>query len=139
MDKPNPSPEIKMDAYIVLLHLRSQGWTNTAEIWKLLGWDQFYIGMALHRVGHINRMIMYLSEQWGEDIPRINAFIFSNETECTPYICKNVFGKDEEEQPDPKEIVEYAAKIAAYPKWDEIVESFRREAFEAADKQVVDL
>ena len=28
MDKPNPSPEIKMDAYIIMLHLRSQGWTN---------------------------------------------------------------------------------------------------------------
>ena len=133
MDKPNPSPEIKMDAYVIMLHLRSQGWTNTAEIWKLLGWDQFYNGMAQHRVAHIDRMIMYLSEQWGEDIPRINAFVFSRETKCTDYICKAVFGTSgEEEQPYPKEIAEHAAKIAAYPKWNEIVEIFRREAFEAA-------
>ena len=80
MDKPNPNPKFKMNAYVILLHLRSQGWTNTAEIWKLLGWDQFYNGMALQSYGHINEMLMYLSEQSGEDIPRINAFVFSSET-----------------------------------------------------------
>ena len=131
MDKPNPSPEIKMDAYIIMLHLRSQGWTNFTEIWKLLGWEQFYNAKAQRRVAHINRMILYLSEQWGEDIPRINAFVFTGVTECTSYICERVFGKDEGEQPTAKEIAEHAAKIAAYPKWDEIVEILRREAFEA--------
>ena len=130
MDKPNPSPEIKMDAYIIMLHLRSQGWTNFTEIRKLLSWERFYGEMARQRVGHINAMLMYLSEQWGEDIPRINAFVFTKETKCTSYVCKNVFGKDEDVQPDPKEIAEHAAKIAAYPKWDEIVEILRREAFE---------
>ena len=134
MDKPNPNPKFKMNAYVILLHLRSQGWTNTAEIWKLLGWDQFYNGMAQKSYGHINEMLMYLSEKWGEDIPRINAFVFSRETKCTDYICKSVFGTSGvQEQPSPKEIAEYAAKIAAYPKWDEIVEIFRREAFDAAD------
>ena len=133
MDKPNPSPEVKMGAYVILLHLRSQGWTNTAEIWKLLGWKQYLNAMAQDRFGHINNMIMYLSEKWGEEIPRINAFVFSGETKCTSYICEHVFRKDKKEQPDPKEIAELAAKIAAYPKWDKIVEIFRREAFEAAD------
>ena len=80
-------------------------------------------------------MLMYLSEQWGEDISRINAFVFSHKTECTDYICREVFGTSgADEQPRPKEIAEHAAKIAAYPKWDKIVEIFRREAFEAADK-----
>lgn len=129
MDKPNPNSTFKMNAYVIMLHLRSQGWTNTAEIWKLLGWDQFYNGMAQRSYGHINQMLMYLSEQWGEDIPRINAFVFSHETECTDYICGEVFGTSgADEQPRPKEL---AAKIAAYPKWDKIVEVFRREAFEA--------
>lgn len=131
MDKPNPSPEIKMGAYVIMLHLRSQGWTSFTEIWKLLGWQRFYGEMARHRVGHINAMIMYLSEEWSEDIPRINAFVFTKETKCTSYICEHVFGKDKDEQPCPKEIAEHAAKIAAYPKWDEIVEILRREAFEA--------
>ena len=130
MDKPNPSPEIKMGAYIIMLHLRSQGWTNFTEIRKLLSWERFYGEMARQRVGHINTMLMYLSEQWGEDIPRINAFVFTGVTKCTSYVCENVFGKDENVQPDPKEIAEHAAKIAAYPKWDEIVEILRREAFE---------
>ena len=134
MDKPNPSREIKMGAYVILLHLRSQGWTNTSEIWKLLGWKQYLSAMAQDRFGHIDKMIMYLSEQWGEDIPRINAFVFSGETKCTDYICKNVFGTSgEKEQPPPKKIAEYAAKIAAYPKWDKIVEILRREAFEASN------
>ena len=123
--------QLNWATYQIMLHLRSQGWTNFTEIWKLLGWERFYSEMARHRVAHINYMIMYLSEQWGEDIPRINAFVFTKETECTSYICKHVFGKDEGEQPTPKEIAEHAAKIAAYPKWDEIVEILRREAFEA--------
>ena len=58
----------------------------------------------------------------------------NKDTQCTDYICKTVFGTSgAQEQPSPKEIAEYAAKIAAYPKWDEIVEIFRREAFDAAD------
>ena len=133
MDKPNPSPEIKMGAYIIMLHLRSRGWIKTSEIWKLLGWKQYLSAMAQDRFGHIDKMISYLSEQWGEDIPRINAFVFTREGKCTDYICKHVFGTSgEEEQPASKEIAELAVKIAAYPKWDKIVEILRREAFEAA-------
>lgn len=134
MDKPNPSPEIKMGAYIILLHLRSRGWIKTSEIWKLLGWNQYLSVMAQDRFGHINEMIMYLSEQWNEDIPRINAFVFTKAGKCTDYVCKHVFGTSgEKEQPGPKEIAEYAAKIAAYPNWDKIVEYLRRDAFEAAE------
>ena len=138
MEKPNPKPAYKMNAYVIMLHLRSQGWTSMAEIWKLLGWDQFYQMEAQRSYGHINAMIKYLSKKWDEDIPRINAFIFKDGTktkgtECTDYICKEAFGKvGDSDQPRPKEIAEYAAKIAAYPKWDKIVEILRREAFDAA-------
>ncbi|MDE0685908.1 MAG: hypothetical protein OXI63_23525 [Candidatus Poribacteria bacterium] len=136
MDKPNPSPEIKMDAYIILLHLRSRGWIRTSEIWKLLGWTGYRMAKAMHRFGHINAMTEYLSERWGEDIPKINAFVFTADGKCTDYICKNVFGTSgEDEQPCAKEIAEHAAKIAAYPKWDKFVEVFRREAFEAQDSK----
>ena len=134
MDKPNPSPQIKMHAYVIMLHLRSQGWTNFTEIRKLLGWKRFKQAVAIDSVGHINHTIMYLSEQWGEDIPRINAFVFTGVTESTDYICKNVFGTSgKEEQPRSKEIAAHAGKIAAYPKWDKIVEILRREAFEVAE------
>ena len=134
MDKPKPNPrdpKTKMDAYIIMLHLRSQGWTQTTEIWKLLGWDQYYSEIARARYAYINHMIMHLSEQWNEDIPRINAFIFKKEGKCTDYPRKDIFGKDNGEQPTPKEIAELATKIDAYPNWNKVVEVFRREAFEA--------
>ena len=135
MNKPNPPPKTKMCAYIILLHLRSQGWTNFTEIRKLFCMDHFKIGLAIGSVGHINKMIRYLSKKWGEDIPTINAFCFTKETECSSDICEKVLPKRKGEQPRPKEIAEYAAKIAAYPKWDKVVEELRREAFEAQDSK----
>ena len=82
---------------------------------------------------YINNTIKYLSKKWDEDIPSINAFVFTRETECTAYICEDVFCKSDGEQPCPKEIAAHAAAIAAYPKWDKVVEFLGREAFEASD------
>ncbi|MXZ03416.1 MAG: hypothetical protein F4Y88_07015 [Chloroflexi bacterium] len=134
MNKPNPSLGVKMDAYIILLHLRSRGWITTSEIWRLLGWDQFLIGMAIRRIGHINAMTEYLSEKWNEGIPKINVFVLTRKYECTDYICKNVFGTEgRNKQPSAKQLAKYGAKIAVYPKWDKIVEIFRRDAFEVPE------
>lgn len=133
MKEYNPSPIVRMHAYVIMLHLRFQGWTNFTEIRKLLCWERFYQKIAIDSVGHINHTIDRLREEWGEDIPKINAFVFSAETELTPYIREQVFHLGEDEQPSPKEIAEHAAKIAAYPNWDEIIEVLRREAFEAAE------
>ena len=95
MDKPNPPPTTKMHAYVIMLHLRSQGWTNFTEIRKLFCWKKLKMGLAINSVGHINHVIDYLSEKWGEDIPKFNAFVFTNETQCTAYICKDVLPKRE--------------------------------------------
>ena len=128
------TPNVNMHAYVIMLHLWSQGWTNFTELYKLLGWERPKNHYTKNCLGHINNTIDYLREEWGEDIPKINAFAFTRETECTDYICKAVFGTSgEKEQPDPKEIAEYAAKIAAYPKWDQVIAFLRREAFDAAD------
>ena len=35
MEKPNPTPKTKMHAYVIMLHLRSQGWTSYTDIKKL--------------------------------------------------------------------------------------------------------
>lgn len=124
----------KMHAYIIMLHLHSQGWTNFTEIRKLFGWKRLKMGLAIKSVGHINLVIEYLSEKWSEDIPKFNAFVFTHETESTDYICKKVYSNSGEgEQPRPKEVAEHAAKIAAYPNWDKIVEYLRHEAFEVAE------
>ena len=135
MDSLNASPEVKMNAYVIMLHLRSQGWTNFTEIRKLLGWKFFKMAVAIDSVGYINKVIDYLSKKWDEPIPKMNAFVFTSVTESTDYICRNVYGKSgEEEQPRSKEVAEHAAKIAAYPNWDKIVEYLRRIAFDAHEK-----
>ena len=137
MKEYNPSPIVRMNAYVIMLHLRFQGWTNFTEIRKLLCWEHFYQAVAIDSVGHINYTIDRLREEWGEDIPKINAFVFTGETKCTSYICENVFCLSKDEQPSPKDISAHAAAIAAYPNWDEIVEVLRREAFEAWNENSV--
>ena len=131
----NPKPNQAIDSYIVMLHLRSQGWTNFTEIKKLLSWRNFKFGYAISVVGGINATIERLRVEWKEPIPKINAFVFTQGTECTEYICKDVFCKDNGEQPRPKEVAAHAAAIAAYDKWDQVIEVLRREAFGASDTE----
>ena len=74
----------EMEAYIVLLHLVSQGWANFADIRDLLGWDIFKMGVALSIIAYINEKLIALSEEWGEDVPHINAFMFRTDSgECS--------------------------------------------------------
>lgn len=121
----------EMEAYIVLLHLVSQGWAKFSDIRDLLGWDLYKMGVALNIVAHINQKLIALSEEWGEDVPRVNAFMFlTNSGECSDYICENVFGHDERQQPSPLQIAEYARKIADYPNWNKVLAVFREEAFQ---------
>ena len=121
----------EMEAYIVLLHLVSQGWANFADIMHLLGWDFYKMAHATRIVAHINERLPELSKEWGEEIPHINAFMFiTGSGECSDYIRNNVFDCDEGEQPSPRQIAEYAKKIAAYPNWDKVLEVFREEAFQ---------
>lgn len=128
-----PKVNFAMHAYMIMLHLRSQGWTNFTEIRKLFCWKHFKQAVAIESVGYINATIERLREEWDEYIPKINAFVFTGGTECTSYICKNVFCKSDGKQPRSKEIAAHAAAVAAYPKWDKVVEVLRREAFEASD------
>ena len=119
----------EMEAYIVLLHLVSQGWANFKDIEYLLGWDGWDREEAIDIVAHINHRILDLSEAWDEDIPRINAFVFKDGGKWTSYPCKEIFKCDKNEQPSPRQVVEYAQKVAAYENWDKVLEVFREEAF----------
>ena len=81
----------EMEAYIVLLHLVSQGYASFADIMHLLGWKRYYQAVAQRIVDHINRKLPALSKEWGEDIPQINAFVFiTGSGKCSDYICKYV-------------------------------------------------
>ena len=121
----------EMEAYIVLLHLVSQGWAKFADIRDLLGWEIFKQAHAGHIVAHINEKLFALSEEWGEDVPHMNAFMFiTGSGECSSYICENIFDCDKEQQPSPRQIAQYAKAIATYDKWDKVLEVFRDEAFQ---------
>ena len=119
----------EMEAYIVLLHLVSQGWGKFADIRDLLGWEIYKQAEAQRIVAHINHKLPKLSEAWGEEIPQINAFVFRRDGRCTSYIRENVFGCEEGEQPSARQIAEYAKKIADYPNWDKVLAVFREAAF----------
>ena len=73
----------EMEAYIVLLHLVSQGWATFKDIRHLVGWDVWKQSEAIRIMAHINHKILDLSEDWEEDIPRINAFMFEAPGICT--------------------------------------------------------
>ena len=119
----------EMEAYIVLLHLVSQGWATFSDIRDLLGWEIFKQAEARRIVAYINSKLPALSEEWGEDIPRINAFMFNRRGKCTSYVCEEIFDCDDGEQPTPLQIAEYTKKIATYENWDKVVEAFRKDAF----------
>ena len=119
----------EMEAYIVLLHLVSQGWVIFGDIRYLVGWDVWKQSEAQRIIAHINQKILALSEAWDEDIPRINAFMFERFGRCTSYVCEIIFGCDAGQQPSPFQIAEYAKRIATYENWDKVVEAFRQDAF----------
>ena len=126
----------EMEAYIVLLHLVSQGWASFADIMHLLGWKHYYQMNAQRIVAHINNRLPKLSEEWGEEIPRINAFVFiTGSGKCSSYICEHIFGLAEGRQPSARQITEYAKKIADYPNWDKVLEVFREEAFQGRSEE----
>ena len=118
-----------MEAYIVLLHLVSQGWAKFTDIRDLLGWDVWKQSEAQRVIAHINHKILSLSEAWDEEIPRVNAFMFDRFGKCTSYVCEEIFGCDDGQQPSARQIVEHTKKIAAYPNWDKVLEVFREAAF----------
>ena len=118
-----------MEAYIVLLHLVSQGRATFSNIRHLVGWDVWKRSEAQRIIAHITHKILALSEVWDEDIPRINAFMFEHPGICSKYVCPEIFGCDYETQPTPLQISEYAKKIATYENWDKVVEAFRKGAF----------
>ena len=108
----------EMEAYLVLLHLVSRGWATLPDIKKILGWKEhgFRQGHATKILAHINHKLIQLSEEWGELIPRINAFIFYKDGTCTDYIRDNIF---EGKQPSP-------AKLRNMPKRLPLMKTGRR-------------
>lgn len=118
-----------MEAYIVMLHLVSQKSAKFTDIRYLSFWDKWKHSEAIRVMAHINQRLLKLSEEWDEEIPHINAFMFDKDGRCTSYVVENIFKLAEGSQPTPRQIAEYADAIYSYDKWDEVLDVFRQEAF----------
>ena len=123
----------EMEAYIVLLHLVSQGWATWLDIPDLLGWDGWKQGQADLILKHIHSKLAALSEEWSEDIPHINALMFDRFGNGSPGRSGKLFGCEVGQQPAPRptplQIAEYAKAIADYPNWEKVLKAFRDDAF----------
>ena len=120
--KVSKSP-MDMHAYVVMLHLVSQGYTDFVEIRKVLSRESqgsYYITI----LAHIVKKIEQLEEEWGERIPPITALVFNSDGSASKWTCETLAG-DGSVQPTAKQIAELAASVAAYDKWDKVLAAFR--------------
>ena len=117
-----------VEAYVVMLDLVSHKSAQFTDIQALCFWDQWKQAEAIRVIAHINHRLLKLSEEWGEDIPRINAFMFDRKGRSTKYVRQHIFKLPENEQPTSRQIAECAKAIYTYPKWDKVLEVFRQEA-----------
>ena len=122
-----------LDLELPLKHClrESMGWVDIFALAEFLGEGNIFVApeiilkalRKLYREGIIEH-------RREEDIPLINAFVFDRFGKCSSYVCENIFGCDEGQQPSPRQIVEHAKKIATYPNWNKVLEVFRNEAFQ---------
>ena len=116
-----PKSNMPMHAYVVMLHLVSQGHINFTEMRKVLCRESpgsYYIQILAHLVKEIGR----LEREWGESIPPITALVF-NTNGSAPKWAREVLTGDSETQPTLQQIAELAASVAAYDKWDKVLEA----------------
>ena len=116
-----PKSNMPMHAYVVMLHLVSQGHLNFTEMRKVLCRESpgsYYIRILAYLVKEIER----LKQEWGESIPPITALVF-NTNGTAPKWAREVLTGDSETQPTLQQIAELAASVAAYDKWDKVLEA----------------
>ena len=112
-----------MHAYVVMLHLVSQGYSDFTEIRKVLCRESpgsYYITI----LDHIFRKLQGLEETWGESIPSITALVFNTDGRAPKWTCEILTG-DGETQPTAKQIAELSASVVAYDKWDKVLKAFK--------------
>ena len=112
-----------MHAYVVMLHLVSQGYSDFTEIRKVLCRESpgsYYITILDDIVKKIER----LEETWGESIPPITALVFNTDGRAPKWACEVLTG-DGETQPTAKQVAKLAASVAAYDKWDKVLKALR--------------
>lgn len=109
-----------MHAYVVMLYLVSQGHINFTEMRKVLCRESpgsYYIKILAYLVKEIRR----LEREWDESIPPITALVF-NTNGTAPKWAREVLTGDSEKQPTLQQIAKLAASVAAYDKWDQVLD-----------------
>ena len=118
-----PKSNMPMYAYVVMLHLVSQGYSDFAEIRKVLCRESagsYYITF----LEHIVRKFKGLEEAWDETIPPITALVFNTDGRVSQWTCEVLTGNGDV-QPTAKQIAELAASVAAYDKWDKVLKALK--------------
>jgi hypothetical protein len=114
-------------AYTVLSHLVSQQKMKFAEMRDLLGISHngnWYANLLAYIVNRIRN----LKEEWNEPIPPITALVFKGNENSSEWVCK-LLTKNPHKQPTPEQIKKVRKDVAAYDKWDKVLEEFRKDAF----------
>ena len=118
-----PKSNMPMHAYVVMLHLVSQGYSDFTEIRKVLCRESvgtYYITILDDIVKKIER----LEEAWGESIPPITALVFNTDGRAPKWSCEVLTG-DGDVQPTAKQVALLAASVAAYDKWDKVLKALK--------------
>lgn len=122
---PQSESNMPMHAYVVMLHLVSQGYSDFTEIRKVLCRESpgtYYTTL----LEHIVRKIKVLEEEWGENIPPITALVFNTDGRAPKWSCEVLTG-DGGVQPTAKQVAELATSVAAYDKWDKVLKALKPE------------
>ncbi|RKU22899.1 hypothetical protein C6503_03815 [Candidatus Poribacteria bacterium] len=112
-----------MHAYVVMLHLVSQGYSDFTEIRKVLCRESagtYYITI----LDHIFRKLKTLEKEWGESIPPITALVFNTDGRAPKWTCEILTG-DGDVQPTAKQVAELAASVTAYDEWDKVLKALK--------------
>ena len=117
------SDNTKRQMYIVMLHLVQQKMSTFKELIELLDIETGN-HLSVNILGGIARKIKKLEGKRGEKIPRINALVFTDEDEVTPWVKENVFN-DIASEPTQKQIAELALSVATYDNWDKVLDEFK--------------
>jgi len=116
-------------AYTVLSHLvsqykiASQQKVKFAEIRDLLGISHdgnWYRDLLEYIVNGIQN----LKKEWSESIPPITALVFKRNGKLSEWVCELLTGNPQE-QPTSQQIKKVRKDVAAYDKWDKVLEYFK--------------
>ena len=112
-------------AYTVLSHLISHGDMKFVEMKRLLciSHDGFWYRNLL---AYVVNGIENLEKEWNESIPRITALVFDGNGNSSEWACRILTGSPEK-QPTPQQIEKVKSDVAAYDKWDKVLEYFRND------------